>query len=234
MVYKQKFVAVVKVNGKVLREIDDKIILPFNSSYSILLKNLETRNSLVKIHIDGKDVLNGSSIIIKSNEEVELLGFLKGSKVRNRFKFIQKTKKIQDYRGDKIDDGIIRIEFAFEKLIPESTTIYTYHPPIFGPLTSINNQTSWTTTGGNISSYMNNVGSIPSQDEGITVEGEPVNQDFCYSSIGNLDKAEVIILRMCGTTGDALTTKKKIICKTCGTRSKSRVKYCPECGTCLI
>lgn len=230
MVYKQKFVAVVKVNGKVLREIDDKITLPFNSSYSILLKNLETRNALVNINIDGKDVLYGSSIIVKSNEEVELLGFLQGATVRNRFKFIQKTKKIQDHRGDRIDDGIIRIEFAFEKLF--ATTTYTYHPPF----TEFNNIRDFTTNRGTISNscYMNSIGNIPNQDEGITVEGEQVNQDFSYSSIGNLDKAEVIILRMCGTPGEALTIQKKIICKTCGTRSKSRAKYCPECGTSLI
>ena len=118
MVYKTNFVVVVKCNGKVLREKDEFVTLPFGSEYSLLLKNLESRRSNVDISIDGQDVLNGSSLIIEPNSETEIKGFLKGSTAKNRFKFIKKTKEIQEHRGDKIDDGIIRVEFAFEKKKP--------------------------------------------------------------------------------------------------------------------
>ena len=144
MVYRDKFVAVVKCNGQVLRERGEDVNLPFGSEYSLLLKNLESRRVSVDIQIDGKDVLNGSSLIILPNEEFELKGFLEGMSVRNRFKFIKKTKQIQDYRGDRIDDGIIRIEYAFEKRKPERKTIihehhyherhYDYYPPLFRSL----------------------------------------------------------------------------------------------------
>jgi hypothetical protein len=115
MVYKTNFVVVVKCNGKVLREKDEFVTLPFGSEYSLLLKNLDSRRSNVDISIDGQDVLNGSSLIIEPNNETEIKGFLKGNIAKNRFKFIKKTKEIQEHRGDKIDDGIIRVEFAFEK-----------------------------------------------------------------------------------------------------------------------
>lgn len=119
MTYKDQFVAEIKVNGKILRLKDDTATLPFGSEYSILLKNLNSRRASVKISIDGQDALGYSSLILDSNETTELQGFLSGNVVRNRFKFIQKTKEIQEHRGDKIDDGFIRIEFAFEKEEPE-------------------------------------------------------------------------------------------------------------------
>jgi hypothetical protein len=130
MTYKDQFVAEVKCNGRILRIRDDAVYLPFGSEYSLLLKNLNSRRASVKIHIDGVDVIDGSSLILGPNETTELEGFLSGNVARNRFRFIQKTKEIQDYRGDKIDDGFIRIEFAFEKEKPElikKTIIHEEH-----------------------------------------------------------------------------------------------------------
>jgi len=263
MMYHQKFVAVVKVDGKVLRERGDIVTLPFQSEYSLLLKNLESRSASVKVSIDGQDVLYGSSLIIRPNEETELMGVLHGSQVRNRFKFIKKTSKVQEHRGDRIDDGIIRVEFAFEKEKPKKVSSHEYHyhyyPPILlkGGLedhwssnnvtftsnsSDASNQAPKSTVvcdslgGGEpraTSSYFNQVGSIPQQDEGITVEGSRISQNFQYGCIGELDSSEVIILRMKGTDGPALTTKTKLTCKTCGTQSKSSAKFCPECGTSL-
>ena len=86
MVFRNNFVAVVKVNGKILRENKDIISLPFNSEYSILLKNLETKKALVKITVDGKDVLDGNSLVLNPNSEMELEGFMKGMIARNKFK----------------------------------------------------------------------------------------------------------------------------------------------------
>lgn len=115
MTYLSNFVAVIKYNGKILRERNDFVTLPFGSEYSILLKNLEARKAVVKLFVDGEDVLDGNSIIIHPNNSMELKGFMKGTRVTNKFKFIQKTEEIVDHRGDKIDDGIIRVEFKFEK-----------------------------------------------------------------------------------------------------------------------
>jgi hypothetical protein len=36
MMYKERFIAVIKYNGKVLRERDDVVTLPFGSEYSII------------------------------------------------------------------------------------------------------------------------------------------------------------------------------------------------------
>ena len=123
--YKNNFVVAVKCNGEVLREIGDVTTLPFGSEYSILLKNLDSRKALVRVSVDGKDVLDGSGLIIAGNCETELKGVLKGDDIRNKFKYIQKTKEIAEYRGDRLDDGYIRVEYHFEKVINSSITTNT-------------------------------------------------------------------------------------------------------------
>lgn len=115
MTYRGNFVAVVKHGGKILRERDGAVTLPYGSEYSLLLKNLNSRKAVVKVSIDGQDILSGNSLIVRPNSDMELEGFLKGISTTNKFRFIHKTKKIADYRGDRIDDGLVRIEFKFEK-----------------------------------------------------------------------------------------------------------------------
>jgi hypothetical protein len=119
MVYLEKFVAVLVSNGKILRELresdSDLIRLPFGSEYSLRFKNLNSTRAAIAVEIDGKDVLDGSRVVIGPGQTEDLLGFMKGNNVTNTFRFIEKTKEISEYRGDRIDDGIIRIEYQFEK-----------------------------------------------------------------------------------------------------------------------
>ena len=119
MTYQDKFVAEVKVSGRILRVKDGAVYLPFGSEYTLYLKNLNSRRASVNVSIDGEDVLDNHSLILDPNSSTELQGFLRGNVARNRFRFINKTKQIADHRGDKVDDGLIRIEFAYEKPQPE-------------------------------------------------------------------------------------------------------------------
>lgn len=202
MTYKDQLVAELKLNGKILRIKDDTVYLPFGSEYSILLKNLNTRRASIKIEIDGQDVLDNNALVIDPNTTTELSGFLKGTTARNRFKFIQKTKQIQEHRGDKIEDGFIRIEFAFEKPVAEPwivKTINEVHHHYDSPIkyTHYGSVGDWTYNSSgdadrsvirgmsDIRSFNCNVedlGVTPAQDEGITVKGSQINQDFNYTS----------------------------------------------------
>ena len=274
MTYKENFVAEVKCNGKILRVRDGAVRLPFGSEYSILLKNLNSRRASVKIHIDGQDVLDYSSLILDPNSSTELKGFLRGNTASNRFKFIEKTEKIQDHRGDKIDDGLIRIEFAFEKKTVLKREILTeehhhhhhhYDWNYRGFFTGNSHQVYGSSTGDKssddplFSSNVNSVASsnlkssptttiesmgiqprsVPVSDQGITVKGSECNQEFMYGSIGVLEPAEVIVIQLKGATDDGsliakpLTVKTKLQCSSCGKKSKSTFKFCPECGTFL-
>jgi hypothetical protein len=137
MTYKEKFVAVVRHNGRILRERSGAITLPFGAEYSILLKNLNSRRAVVKVSIDGKNVMGGQSLIVQPNSKVELREFVSGKRGTNHFKFIQKTKRIADYRGDRLDDGLVRVEFRFEKEKPEIIRTIMYDPLPWPPRTKV-------------------------------------------------------------------------------------------------
>lgn len=274
MTYKDHFVVEVKCNGKILRTQNGSVYLPFGSEYSLLLKNLNTKRAAIKVSVDGQDALDYHRLVLDANESTELIGFMQGNVARNAFRFIQKTQQIQEHRGDKVDDGLIRVEFAFEKPKPEvitKTIINEVHRYSFDyPYVWYDHSSpSWHYTYGNTSegnvremtgqmvgSVQSNsmpVGEVscfnvnteelsykPNKDEGITVKGSEVYQAFNYTSIGELEQAEVIIISLKGSgdTGVAIekpiTVQSKLVCKTCGVSSPSTNKYCPSCGTYLL
>jgi hypothetical protein len=117
MMYNQKLVASLKANGKILREFKDTVYIPFGSEYSFLIKNLNTTRALVNIFIDGEDVIEGG-LVLNAGQEVDLERYVKNGNlsVGNKFKFIERTAAIEDGpRGTKLEDGLVRIEFQFEK-----------------------------------------------------------------------------------------------------------------------
>lgn len=117
MMHNQKMAACLKANGKVLREFGEIVYVPFGQEYNILLKNLNGTRALVNITIDGEDVVPGG-LVIDAGREVELERFVKDLSKGNRFKFIERTAGIEKHRGIKVDDGLIRISYQYEKQVP--------------------------------------------------------------------------------------------------------------------
>lgn len=248
--YKDNFIVVIKQNGKILREIDGEVSLPFGSQYSILLKNKDSRRALVDIEVDGENVLAGKSLIIEGNTPQEIKGFMRNMSVTNRFKFIHKNKEISNYRGDRIDDGLVTVSYRFEKeklqpikimresrLYPEpwidrypdvkfkstNSTYYSCNPPLISSC---------------IADYRD--GGVVS-DEGITVKGAKTTQVYRYGDIDELEyRTYTITIRLKGKLDRGkkkvvkpLTVKTKLRCSTCGRRSKSSSTFCYNCGTYL-
>jgi zinc-ribbon domain len=117
MMYQSKLVASLKANGKILREFKDTVYIPFGSEYSFLIKNLNTTRALVNIFIDGEDVIEGG-LVLNAGQEVDLERYVKNGNLSagNRFKFVERTAAIENGpRGVKLEDGLVRIEFQFEK-----------------------------------------------------------------------------------------------------------------------
>ena len=258
MMYSEKFVAVVKCGGKILREHDDIVYIPFDSEYSIYLNSMSNRKALVKIWIDGKEV-TANGLILNPNKPVELERFIGDDMDKGyKFKFIQKTKKIQDHRGDKAEDGIIRIEWWLEKEVPVAWISSSYHS---------NNYRLGSSAGGSSmysNSFSKSIGDVesrsigdvfacstgpnsltfedsPKADEGITVEGSDSKQGFVYGHIGVLEPtSSVIVLKLMGTNKNQeeikrpITVHTKVRCKTCGTICRSNQNFCEECGTRII
>lgn len=250
MVFQKNFVVVVKCGGKVLREKESNTVyLPFGSEFSLSLKNLYSRRASVLVSIDGADVLYGKSLILEPNSEVPLERFLKDNDQGNRFKFIQKTKEIADYRGDRIDDGLIRVEYRFEQAAPEVRIIndvhrnqWPWYPPVYpkwpyGPWWPIitygtHTPTSSISGGGGSQVLCNcsaNMGPVaesaqPAPEEGITVPGSMSDQRFQRGYIGVLEaNSEVITLRLRGFKPDKeIQVKEPLTVKT--------KLACPTCG----
>ena len=126
VMYNNKLVASLKANGKILREFKDTVYIPFGSEYSILLKNLNTVRAVVNVFIDGDNIVP-DGIVLGVGQEIDLERSIKNHNLNegNRFKFIERTAAVENGpRGIKLEDGLIRIEFQFEKAVPQSTTAW--------------------------------------------------------------------------------------------------------------
>jgi len=119
--YKEQLALAIKQNGKVLREHGDAVYLPFGSEYSIFIKNLNSVRASVKVTIDGQDVTDGTSLVVEPNSTFDLERFIKNGNFErgNKFRFIERTGAIEDHRGIKIDDGLVRVEWQFAKPLPK-------------------------------------------------------------------------------------------------------------------
>ncbi|MDP3980960.1 MAG: hypothetical protein Q8Q33_06095, partial [Chlamydiota bacterium] len=111
MMYSNKLVCSVKVGRKILREKvrdnESTVFIPFGSEYSLMLKNLGGRNAVVYREIDGRKV-SPTGFYIRAGQTADIERFVESLVEGRRFKFIEKTEEISNFRGDKVDDGIIR------------------------------------------------------------------------------------------------------------------------------
>jgi len=253
MVYNKNLVAVIKQSSNNLREHrdsngNDTVYIPYGSEYSILLKNMNTVKALVTVEVDGREAIK--DLIIRPNKSVELERFFENDmNTGHKFKYVQKTDDIKNYRGDKPEDGIIRITYQFKS---QNEYFYKTYPDIFYDGWP-NKTDKWPYTGGfNTTAYYrnntlrscnyNNVNvSQPINDEGITVEGEYSNQSFTYGDIGTLNpEVHCINIQLKGyypNKGEVkrpVTTKTKLKCDYCGKSNLSKNKFCSNCGACLV
>ncbi len=106
-----------KVNGQVLRETSNSVKIPFGSEYSVLLRNLHSVRALAKVSIDGQEASSGW-LIANPNSSFELERFIRNDNLEtgNRFKFIERTAAIEKHKGIGSDDGLVRVEFKFERV----------------------------------------------------------------------------------------------------------------------
>lgn len=253
MMYSNRLAVAIKVNGKVLREFKDSVLIPFGSEYSILIKNLNSLRCMVRVSIDGQDATEGVSLIVQPNSSIELERFIKGGNLAegNRFKFIERTSKVEEHRGIGVEDGLVRVEYEFERepmklnndwwnkqynVKPPEWTFDTFnYPP---GVRSTGNTTGTSPQGasqsvplsyGNVSgSYADASQNLAAQnlaapnDAGITVPGSISSQTFSLTSGFLTDGVKhVMVLKLLGETGQKLV-KQAVTVKT--------TQKCTTCG----
>lgn len=247
--YNSKFVVAIKSKGNVLKEFKDNVYIKFGSEYSIFLKNLNTKRAIVNISVDGNNV-SSDGLVIGAGEYIDLERSISNNNLKkgNRFKFIERTENIEKHRGIGAEDGIISVEFQFEK--QKQIRQYPIEPTIWGKLNddyryskSISLDSPLRTRSINNNGITFGVASasnpVCNYNTGITVAGSESNQQFVTVSSFDLeDEKHVIILRLLGETEQTkieqtVTVKTKQKCTTCGKVNKVGCKFCSECGTAL-
>ncbi len=242
MMYESKMAAAIKVKGKVLREFKDTVYVPFGSEYSILLKNLHTTRAVVNIFIDGDNVVPGG-IVLNAGQECDLERSVKNGNLNegNKFKFIERTGAVEQHRGTKLEDGLVRVEFQFEQPprpivwnTPtwDNTKIY----PQGGILRSMDVSYSANASSNSVASATSATINNFVNDVGITVPGSKSDQKFSTTYVGALESTKhSMVFHILGgeAVKEAVTVKHKPKCVTCGKQNKATAKFCTECGTAL-
>lgn len=259
MTYHQKMVVSLRVNGRILREFnengDPTVYLPFGSEYSVYLKNMESRKALVSIKVDGRDVID--QFILNPNQSTDIERFFEGDmNSGHKLKFIEKTDRVREHRGEGAEDGLLVVNWQFEEHKVKYTKqidpypIWKYESHSFDPLGNAPRTLSHSTGDGmRDATYSAAPASfnqithdmyVPTNDDGITVEGSESDQQFTYGRIGTLESTRhSVVIKMKGGNGpknitEPVTTRAKLKCKTCGTKNSSSSKFCSHCGTALF
>ena len=252
--YNQKLVASIKANRKVLREFKDTVYIPFASEYSILLKNLNTVRAVVNVYIDGENQ-TPSGLVLNAGQEIDFERSLKNGNLTegNRFKFIERTDAVEQHRGIKLEDGIVRIEYQFERPALAINTLPAYQwnsimrgiengsiSAVGSTGTAYPGSTASATYCSTTSASVNamNVSAQSMNDAGITVAGSKSTQSFSTTYVNALEaEKHTIVLKLLGETPDnkpvyqPVTVKSKQKCDTCGHTNKATAKFCNKCGT---
>lgn len=246
--FKNNLVCAVKHNNKILREIDGAVFMPFQSEFSLLFKNLGDTKCCIRIKIDGEFATGHKSIVLDKNTEIDIKRFLDNDSLNtgNAFKFIKKTDKISAHRGDRIEDGIITIEFEWEdvkdpptirpeyikNLWPEPQIFPYKNRPWYSPNTVYMNYSNDITP-------RDVIRSSTSISDGITVKGSIVEQSFKESQFTGNGKINRMSIKLFGILDDGTTVteptivKKMIKCNVCGSKIKQTDNFCAACGASL-
>ena len=245
--YNQKLVASIKSKGKILREFKDNVYVPFGSEYSVLLKNLNTTRAVVNVFIDGENAVPGG-LVIDPGRTVDLERWIKNGNLSegNKFKFIERTGAVEAHRGIKLEDGLIRVEFQFERPYTPPVWFDTdkwkgrlgtpyYDGPYYGTTVCSNSYQGplrGRGTSAVANASLNNVtigttavaqgAATTYNDAGITVAGSKSDQTFQHTTVGALEyEKHTIVLKLLGETPDNKPVVKEVT-----------VKTKPKCTTC--
>lgn len=238
-----KLVSAIVVDGKTLIKKDGKSELPFGCEYSLYMKNLENRKVSISVSIDGKDILNGNKIILDSNEDIKLERFLEDLDEGRKLRFIQKTKEIENFRGNRAEDGIIVINYTYERErhsalhvggISSADLFGSSLGSVHSKYASIrsNSVNSTLSHSGDVGACFNSSVDTScsvetqslSSEKGITVEGSKSEQKFNRAWIGDLEyKTHVDTIELFGYESKVGI---EVACETIFVKQK----FCPSCG----
>ena len=244
MMHSNKFVAAIQdaKTKKTFSEYDHNgntslVYLPNGTEYELYFKNLDPlRKAGVSVKIDGVDVTNGY-VIVSPCDVLSLERFIGknefSSDKGNRFKYIQKTGRIVEHRGNHPSDGLIEIDFKFEAPRLSYSIDNNQHIASFisnGSFTMSGSMTTKSATRG-----------IDSQplDKGITVRGSKSDQTFRKVSVDwdpTMYKMVFEVKVDIGQNKEPVSfhsLPKGQQCDVCGTINSPTANFCEHCSQAL-
>lgn len=129
MVYSNKFVMAVLVNGEPQKELANGVVkIPFNSEYTLRFRNKNNRRAVVKIFIDGEDV-GGAGYVINPHDAIDIR---RHSDVDRAFKFVSldSAEAVEFGKNGPNEDkqkGVIEARFYLEKQAPPPPVEHHHH-----------------------------------------------------------------------------------------------------------
>lgn len=235
MMYSNGFALAVKREGQVLRESRSQggppvVYLPFESEYSVFVKNTNDRRALVKVTIDGTDV--GAEFVIDAHSFMDLERFvLDGDLFRGRkFKFVRADDiRVQDPTSS--ENGIVRVECWLEKR-PRRSMLRTSGVDFFhdhsrpGDIIGCSMPASYRVENASMLGFVES-------DRGATVEGGLSNQSFQTTSFSGRETHSTVLELYLRGSKAAVTVNatRRQVCSNCGKKPRRKDTYCPNCGS---
>lgn len=133
MVYSNKFVVCVLVNGTPVKELSDSsVLIPHGTTYSLRLRNRNSRRAVVKFWIDGEEA-SGNGYIIDANKAVDIHRYA-AKDVAFKFVNLDSSEAVDFGKNGPNHDkkmGVIEARFYLEKAVPEVKEVHHHHhyPP---------------------------------------------------------------------------------------------------------
>ena len=226
------------------------VFLNDKDNFEFEIHNPTQKSVLCKIKLNG-EYISTSGIVIKPGQRVFLERFLDSN---NKFEFSTYEVKDTSENRSAIDlNGDVRIEFYNEQtyqpnygstlgLYGGGNTTITTGSPYYGDITFTTSNSSIPTSFYSNSSMVGgstpqgpNIRSLKSKksiETGRVEKGEKSNQRFTNSYQNfeyNVSHSVSLKILPLGTKNKT-TDEIKQYCTECGTKTKSKYKFCPSCG----
>ena len=225
------------------------VFLNDKDNFEFEIHNPTQKSVLCKIKLNGEYISTGG-VVIRPGQRVFLERFLD---TNNKFEFSTYEVKDTSLNRTAIDlNGDVRIEFYNEQTYQPNYGLYvlngsstttagtTAGSPYYGNMTFT---TSTTSSSAPMASYYSNTSSVSSLvgeptlskksiETGRVEKGEKSKQNFTNSYQNfEYNVSHQISLKILPLSNKNKTTEEiKYYCTECGTKTKSKYKFCPSCG----
>lgn len=257
--YQNGFVASIKINDRTVEEKDSKVVMPFDTEFSIMLKNRNDRKAVARIYIDGEEITKKGRVIIDANSSVDIERYLDESLENGKkFKFVKlSNEKVTDKHDS--EKGFIEVRFQLIKAVLNNVIYHTEHVyhrrnhwlndldwhPFYYSTSPVTFNTNTSGGKGSICNYSCSSSPVVStnhdaylqgnhivEEKGATIKGSDSSQKFSYSYVGELEQNETVIrMNLVGTENKEVASQYVILhCVKCGKAFDKNDNFCAKCG----